>query len=87
MDNTNKYLYIKLGDKNAYEMVDEIMAQYKSPLIAIKKIREKFPFLSLMEAKEIVVINISNHKSLYDYQGSLFPGLEEVIRIIDEENN
>lgn len=51
MDHTNKYLHIKLGDKNVYEMVDEIMVQYKSPLIAIKKIREKFAFLSLMEAK------------------------------------
>lgn len=77
MDHTNKYLHIKLSDKNVYEMVDEIMAQYKSPLITVKKIRKKFPFLSLMEAKEIVVIRTSNHKSLYDYQGSLLPDLEE----------
>ncbi len=79
MDNTNKYLHIKLGDKNVYEMVDEIMVQYKSPLVAIKNIREEFPFLSLMEAKEIVVIRTSNHNSLYDYQGSLFPDLEEFL--------
>lgn len=77
MDHKNKYLHIKLGDKNVYEMMDEIMVQYKSPLIAIKKMREIFPFLSLMEAKEIVVIRTSNHKSLYDYQGSLLPDLEE----------
>jgi len=85
MDHTNKYLHIKLGDKNVYEMVDEIMAQYKSPLITVKKIREKFPFLSLMEAKEIVVIRTSDHKSLYDYQGSLLPDLEEFLNSENEE--
>lgn len=85
MDHTNKYLHIKLDDKNVYEIVDEIMVQYKSPLIAIKKIRKKFPFLSLMEAKEIVVIRTSNHKSLYDYQGSLLPDLEEFLNSENKE--
>lgn len=83
MDNTNKYLYLKYDGENVYEIVHKIMTKYKNPLFAIKKIREIFPNLSLMEAKEIVIIATSEHKSLYDYQGSLLPDLEE---FLNEEN-
>jgi len=37
-----------------------------------------------MEAKEIVIIRTSEHKSLYDYQGSLLPDLE---KFLNEEND
>lgn len=84
MDNTNKYLNIKQEGKNVYELVDSMNG--KSPLFIIKKIREFFPYLSLIEAKEIVIIGTTQHKSLYDYQGDLFPDLEEAFRIIDDEN-
>lgn len=67
MDNTNKYLHIKHEDKNVYEIVDELMGKYKSPLVTIQKIREIVPQLSLIEAKEVVIIKTSEHKSLYDY--------------------
>ncbi|WP_415325692.1 hypothetical protein [Chryseobacterium sp. MMS23-Vi53] len=86
MDNTNKYLHLKHEEKNIFEIVDEIMEKYKSPLITIKKIREIFPQLSLMEAKEIVIIRTSEHKSLYDYQGSFFSDLEELDRLTNVEN-
>ena len=72
MDNTNKYLHIKHEGKNVYEIVDELLEKYKSPLITIQKIREIFPSLSLIEAKEVVIIRTSEHTSLHDYQGSLF---------------
>ncbi|WP_267404105.1 MULTISPECIES: hypothetical protein [unclassified Chryseobacterium] len=85
MDNYHKYLYIKKGDKNVYEIVDELMRKNKSPLIAIKRLKEIFPALSLMEAKGIVIIRTSEHKSLYDYQGSLFSDLEEFDRLMNEE--
>ncbi|MCD0480050.1 hypothetical protein LPB90_16475 [Chryseobacterium sp. LC2016-29] len=84
MDNTSKYLHLKHKDKSVYEIVDEMMEQYKSPLATIKKSREIFPQLSLMEAKEIVIIRTSEHKSLYDYQGSLLPDLE---KLLNEEND
>lgn len=86
MDNTYKYLHIKDQGKSVYKIVDEIMAEYNSPLFAVKRIREIFPFLSLMEAKEIIAISTSEYKSLDDYQGSLLPDLEELDRIINEEN-
>lgn len=87
MNNSNKYFHLNYEGKNAYEIVDEIMNKYKTPLFAIKKIREIFPNLSLMEAKEIVIIATSEHKSLYDYQGSLLPDLEELDKLINEEDN
>jgi len=86
MDNTNKYFYIKHEDKNVYEIVDEIMEKYKSPLFAVKKIREILPDLSLMEAKEIVIIRTTEHKSLYDYQGSLLKDLEELDALMNKGN-
>lgn len=72
MDNTNKYLHLKHEEKNIFEILDEIIEKYKSPLVAIQKIREIFPSLSLIEAKEVVIIRTSEHTSLHDYQGSLF---------------
>lgn len=79
MDNSNKYLHYNHEGKNAYEIVDKIMSKYKTPLLVMKRIREIFPDISLMEAKEIVIIATSEHKSLYDYQGSLLSDLEEFI--------
>jgi hypothetical protein len=86
MNNTNKYLYIKYEGKNVYEIVDKIMEKYESPLFAVKKIREVLPGLSLMEAKEIVIIRTTEHKSLYDYQGSLLKHLEELDMLMKKEN-
>jgi len=85
MDNTIKYLHLRHEEKSVYEIVDEIMEKYKSPLITIKKLREIFPDLSLIDAKEIVVIRTSKHKSLYDYQGSLLQDFEELDRLVNEE--
>lgn len=87
MNNSNKYFHFNHEGKNAYEIVDEIITKYKTPLFAIKKIREIFPNLSLMEAKEIVIIATSEHKSLDDYQRSLLPDLEELDKLINEEEN
>ncbi len=85
MDNTKKYLFIKHEGKNVYEIVNDIMEKYKSPLITIKKLREALSDISLMEAKEIVTIATTEYKSLYDYQGSLFEHLEELDQIMNEE--
>lgn len=87
MDNTLKYLHLKHDDKNAIEIAEEITASAITPLYTIKRIREIFPHLALMEAKELVIIATTEYKSLYDYQGSLFPDLEEFGRILDEEEN
>jgi len=35
MDNTSKYLHLKDKDKSVYEIVDEMMEQYKSTLVTI----------------------------------------------------
>lgn len=86
-NNTVKYLHLKRDGKSAFEIAEEITAAAITPLYAIKKIREIFPHLSLMESKEIVIIDTTEYKSLYDYQGSLFPNLEEFGRILDEEEN
>jgi len=85
MDNTIKYFHLRHEEKSVYEIVDEIMGKYKSPLITIKKLREIFPDLSLIDAKEIVVIRTSEHKSLYDYQGRLLQDFEELDRLVNEE--
>ncbi|MDR2238667.1 MAG: hypothetical protein LBE92_21320 [Chryseobacterium sp.] len=77
MDQTKKYLYLKYKGKNAYEWVLETTGNGKMPLHGVTKIREIFPFLSLAEAKEIVVIATSQYKSLHDYQEDVFKGLEE----------
>lgn len=37
MDNIDKYLHLKHDHQNIYEIVDEIMTKYKSPLMTIKK--------------------------------------------------
>lgn len=87
MDNTIKYLHVKRDGKNAFEIAEEITASAITPLYAMKRIREIFPHLSLMESKEIVIIATTEYKSLYDYQGSLFPDLEESGKIFDEEEN
>lgn len=81
MDSTAKYLHFRHNNKNPFEIAQEIISKGKSPLSAIKEIKEKFPAFSLMEAKEVVVIVTSEHKSLYDYQGDLFQQLEK----LDEE--
>lgn len=86
MDNTKKYLFIQHEGKNVYEIVDEMMLKYKSPLFAVKKLREILPVLSLMESKEIVAIRTSEHKSLEDYQKSLFDYLEELDKEKGNEN-
>lgn len=62
MDNTFKYLHLKHAGKSAYEIVDEIMEKYKSPIFVIKKIKEIFPDLGLAEAKEIVLSELLNTK-------------------------
>ena len=85
MDNTIKYLHLKHNGRNAVEIAEEISSLGITPLYALKRIREIFPHLSLMEAKEIVIMATTEHKSLYDYQGSMFPDLEELGRILDEE--
>lgn len=85
MDHSPKYLYLKHEGRNAYDIVKDVISDGKMPLYGVKKIRELFPFLTLTEAKEIVVIATSEHKSLYDYQGSLFSHLEELHDLIDKE--
>lgn len=78
MDNTAKYLHFRYDNKDPFEIVQEIISKGKLPLHAIKEIKEKFPAFSLMDAKEVVIIATSEHKSLYDYQGSLLIELEKL---------
>lgn len=76
MDHSKKYFYLKHADKNAFEIVGDMVPNQKNCLIVIKKIKEIFPHLSLTEAKEIVVIATSDYKSLHDNQGSSILDLE-----------
>ena len=85
MDNTIKYLHLKHNGRNAVEIAEEISSLGITPLYAIKKIREIFPHLSIAKAKELVIIATTEYNSLYDYQESLFPDLEELGRILNEE--
>ncbi|WP_294250662.1 hypothetical protein [uncultured Chryseobacterium sp.] len=85
MDNTIKYLHLNHNGRNAFEIAREIEV-LRTPVYAMMKIRELFPHLSIAEAKELVMIATTQYKSLHDYQGSLFPDLEEFGRILDEEN-
>ncbi|WP_370901032.1 hypothetical protein [Chryseobacterium gossypii] len=78
MENINKYRHLKYENKEAFEIVNEIMLEGKMPLIAVKKIKEIFPFLSLEEAKEIVVSATSEYKSLYDCRENLFGELDDL---------
>lgn len=87
MDNTIKYLHLERDGKSAFEIAEEITAAAITPLYAIKKIREIFPHLSIAEAEELLIIATTEYKSLYDYQESLLPDLEEFGRILDEEEN
>ncbi|GEN76988.1 hypothetical protein [Chryseobacterium hagamense] len=85
MDKTVKYLHLKHDDKNAFQIVREMTDSLKTPLYAIRKIKELFPHLSLTEAKEIVIMTVTKYKNLYDYQDSLLPDLEEFSRILNED--
>lgn len=78
MDQTKKYLHLEYNGKNALEIAKKIAVEDHLPLYAVKKIREIFRHLSLLEAKEIMVIATSEYKSLYDYQESIFPELEDL---------
>ncbi len=86
MDGTEKYIYLKYEGKDIYKIIEEMMKMYKNPLFTIRKIREIFPQFSLAEAKEVVIIATTEHTSLSDYQKSLFPDLEELGKLLNEED-
>lgn len=60
-----------------------MIAKGEFPLYAVKNIKKIFPAFSLMEAKEVVTIATTEHKSLYDYQDELFIELEKLDKEIE----
>jgi hypothetical protein len=56
MDNSFKYKLLKLQDKNVFDLVKDFEKKGETPLKIILSIRKLFPKLSLLEAKEIIII-------------------------------
>ena len=71
MDAKEKYLAIKKNDKNVFEILNELKKENNS-IDSMVKLREIFPELTLIEAKEILIVSETNHNSLEEYQKDFF---------------
>jgi hypothetical protein len=71
MDAKEKYLAIKKNDKNVFEILNELKKENNS-IDSMVKLREIFPELTLIEAKEILIVSETDHNSLEEYQKDLF---------------
>lgn len=71
MDAKEKYLAIKKNDKNVFEIWNELKKKNNS-IDSMVKLREIFPELTLIEAKEILIVSETNHNSLEEYQKDFF---------------
>ncbi|MBW8523332.1 hypothetical protein K0U91_11175 [Chryseobacterium chendengshani] len=87
MDNSFKYKLLKLQDKNIFDLVKDFEKKGETPLKIILSIRKLFPKLSLVEAKEIMIIGTTKYKSLHDFQDDLFNFPEEEFEIAFKNDN
>lgn len=77
MKSSEKYLNIKKDGKNVFEIFNELKKQNNS-MSAMVSLREIFPELTLIEAKEIVVLSETAFKSLNDYQSDLAEKIKKI---------
>lgn len=87
MDNSFKYKLLKLQDKNVFDLVKGFDKKGETPLKIILSIRKLFPKLSLVEAKEIMIIGTTKYKSLHDFQDDLFNFSKEEFEIAFKNDN
>lgn len=78
MDAKEKYLRLEKDGKNVFTIFNEL-AEKNSPMTSIAKLRELFPELTLIEAKEILILSETDYKDLNDYQKDLFNNLKDSI--------
>ena len=74
---TRKYLQLKKNGKNVLEIFSEIRKE-NNTMDSIIKIREVFEELTLIEAKEILIISETNFNDLEEYQKDLMNKFKEL---------
>jgi hypothetical protein len=67
MNAKEKYLNIKKGNKNVFDIFNELKKE-NSSIDSMVKLREIFPELTPIEAKEILIISETSFKNLEEYQ-------------------
>ncbi|MDR6968505.1 hypothetical protein J2X31_002528 [Flavobacterium arsenatis] len=77
MDAKEKYLKIKKGNKNVFDILNELKKENNS-IDSMVKLREVFPELTLIEAKEILIISETSFNSLAEYQQDFFNNFEKL---------
>ncbi|AWM13597.1 hypothetical protein DI487_06790 [Flavobacterium sediminis] len=77
MDAKEKYLKIKIGNKNVFDILNELKKESNS-IDSIVKLREVFPELTLIEAKEILIISETSFNSLDEYQQNFLNHFEKL---------
>ena len=75
MDTREKYLNLEKDGKIVLTIFNEL-AEKNSPMNSMIILRELFPELTLMEAKEILVLAETDYNDLDDYQKDLFNQLK-----------
>jgi len=75
MDTREKYLKLEKDGKNVLTIFNEL-AEKNSPMNSMIILRELFPELTLMEAKEVLVLAETDYNDLDDYQKDLFNQLK-----------
>ncbi|UKB82437.1 hypothetical protein LF887_15640 [Chryseobacterium sp. MEBOG06] len=81
MDTKEKYIKLKKDGKNVLTIFNELI-ENNSPMNSVVKLRELFPELTLIEAKEILILSETNYKDLDDYQKDLLNQLKNDIRFL-----
>jgi hypothetical protein len=70
MSTKEKYIYLEKDGKNIFSIYTELKKK-NDPLKAMVLMREMFPELSLIEAKEVIVLSETDYNSLSDYQKNI----------------
>lgn len=77
-----EYLRLEKDGRNILLVFAELRKSLP-PLQSMKKIMEVFPELKLVQAKEIMVLHITNYKSLEEYQEDLFTHIMDELGGLD----
>ncbi|GAA4334236.1 hypothetical protein [Flaviaesturariibacter amylovorans] len=71
------HLFLRDRNGRAVKDVAKELAQTNGPLEVIYLLRQHFPELSLIEAKELMIIATTEFGSLEEYQANLFGSLDD----------
>lgn len=77
MQSKEKYLQLKKNGNNVFQVFSEIRKD-NNAMDSIIKIREVFAQLTLLEAKEILIISETNFNNLEEYQKDLIDKFKEL---------